>query len=54
MLQTAKGYYSYRNSNIAKVNLNGKLSLAYITPREISETLVHTTIKCMSIHMDMG
>lgn len=39
MLQTAKGYYSYRNSNIAKVNLNGKLSLAYITPREISENI---------------
>ena len=33
MLQTAKGYYSYRNSNISKVNLNGKLSLAYITTR---------------------
>ena len=29
--QTAKGYYSYRDSSIAKIDLNGKLSLVYIT-----------------------
>lgn len=37
--QTAKGYYSYRDSSIAKIDLNGKLSLVYITPREISENV---------------
>ncbi len=39
LTQTAKGYYSYRDSSIAKINLNGKLSLVYITPREISENI---------------
>ena len=34
--QTAKGYYSYKNSQIGKYTINGKEQLAYISPREIS------------------
>lgn len=33
--QTAKGYYSYRNSQIGKYLINGKEQLVYVTPREI-------------------
>ena len=33
--QTAKGYYSYRTSQIGKYNINGKNELVYISPREI-------------------
>lgn len=48
--QTAKGYYSYRTSQIGKYNVNGKESLVYISPREIvnstgtynSKTYEHT------------
>ena len=34
--QTAKGYYSYKNSQIGKYNINGKEQLVYISPREIA------------------
>ena len=34
--QTETGYYSYRNANISKLNLNGEFKLVYISPREIS------------------
>ena len=34
--QTAKGYYSYGNSQIQKYNINGKEQLVYISPREIA------------------
>ena len=48
--QTAKGYYSYRTSQIGNYNINGKNSLVYISPREIvnstgtynSKTYEHT------------
>ncbi len=33
--QTAKGYYSYRNSQIGKYFINGKEQLVYLSPREI-------------------
>ena len=33
--QTAKGYYSYRDSQIGKYLINGKEQLVYISPREI-------------------
>ena len=33
--QTAKGYYSFRTTQIGKYNINGKNSLVYISPREI-------------------
>lgn len=33
--QTAKGYYSYRNTQIGKYDINGKEQLLYISPREI-------------------
>lgn len=33
--QTSTGYYSYRNANIGKYNINGKEKLVYIAPREI-------------------
>ncbi len=33
--QTAKGYYSYPNSQIGKYTINGKEQLVYISPREI-------------------
>ncbi len=33
--QTSTGYYTYRNSNIAKYNIAGKEELVYISPREI-------------------
>lgn len=36
--QTGTGYYSYRNANIAKYNINGKERLMYISPREISNS----------------
>ena len=33
--QTSTGYYSYRNANIGKYNINGKDEIVYISPREI-------------------
>lgn len=33
--QTSTGYYSYRNANIGKYNINGKEEIVYISPREI-------------------
>lgn len=33
--QTGKGYYTYRNTQIAKYNINGQDELVYISPREI-------------------
>ncbi|MCI8345933.1 MAG: COG1615 family transporter [Clostridia bacterium] len=48
--QTAKGYYSYRTSQIGNYNINGRNNLVYISPREIvnstgtynSKTYEHT------------
>lgn len=48
--QTAKGYYSYRTSQIGKYTIDGKESLVYVSPREIvnstgtydSKTYEHT------------
>ncbi len=37
-LQTNKGYYTYRSTKIANYNINGENSLAYVTPREISNS----------------
>lgn len=34
--QTSKGYYTYRQAQIATYNIEGKKRLVYITPREIS------------------
>ena len=34
--QTAKGYYTFRSTQIEKYNINGKPTLVYVTPREIS------------------
>lgn len=33
--QTSTGYYTYKNTNIGKYNINGKEELLYISPREI-------------------
>lgn len=33
--QTSTGYYTYRNLNIGKYNINGKEEIMYISPREI-------------------
>jgi len=33
--QTSTGYYTYRNSNIGKYNINEKEAVVYISPREI-------------------
>lgn len=33
--QTSKGYYSYRNTQIAQYKINGKQKLVYVSPREI-------------------
>lgn len=33
--QTSTGYYTYRNANINKYTINGKVELVYISPREI-------------------
>lgn len=33
--QTSTGYYTFRNANIGKYNINGKEELVYIAPREI-------------------
>lgn len=33
--QTAKGYYSYRDTQIGKYNINGEEQLIYLSPREI-------------------
>lgn len=37
--QNAKGYYSYRNTQIAKIDIKGKTELIYISPRNISDNL---------------
>ena len=34
--QTSTGYYSYRNISLANYNINGKNTLCYIAPREIT------------------
>ncbi len=34
--QTNTGYYTYRNANIGKYNIDGKEKLVYLSPREIS------------------
>lgn len=34
--RTSKGYYTYRTTQIQKYNIDGKDTLVYITPREIS------------------
>ena len=34
-LQTNKGYYAYRNTQIAQKTINGEKKLVYISPREI-------------------
>ncbi len=36
--QTETGYFSYRNANLAKYELNGKDTLMYIAPREITSS----------------
>ena len=33
--QTAKGYYTYRSTSIAKYKINGEDTLVYVSPREI-------------------
>jgi len=37
--QTAKGYYSYRNTQIGKYTINGEEQLVYVTAREIASSL---------------
>lgn len=37
-LQTNKGYYTYRTTQIASYTVNGKQSLVYVSPREISNS----------------
>lgn len=37
-LQTNKGYYTYRTTKLANYNINGKQSLVYISPREITSS----------------
>lgn len=36
--QTGTGYYSYRNANLAKYEIDGKDQLVYVAPREIKST----------------
>ena len=36
--QTGTGYYSYRNSNLAKYEINGKEQVVYVAPREITSS----------------
>lgn len=36
--QTAKGYYSYTNATISKLKLDGKVQIAYTSPREIANS----------------
>ena len=36
--QTGTGYYTYRNVNIAKYDIDGKSQLVYLSPREIVNT----------------
>lgn len=37
--QTAKGYYSYRTSQIGKYTIDGKENIVYISPREIVNSI---------------
>ena len=34
--QTNTGYYTYRDTNLAKYNINGKDKILYLTPREVN------------------
>ena len=36
--QTGKGYYSYRNANIAQYKIAGQYKLVYVSPREIKNS----------------
>lgn len=36
--KTETGYFSYRNANLAKYNINGQDALVYIAPREITSS----------------
>ena len=36
--QTGTGYFSYRNANIAKYQINGKDQVVYVAPREITNS----------------
>lgn len=36
--QTGTGYYTYRNANIAKYQINGEYKLVYVSPREIKNS----------------
>lgn len=38
--QTEKGYYTYRNANIAKYEINGETKVVYISPREIENSSI--------------
>lgn len=39
VLQTSKGYYTYRTTSIANYTINGKQSLVYVSPREITDSI---------------
>lgn len=39
VLQTSKGYYTYRTTSIANYTIGGKQSLVYISPREITNSI---------------
>lgn len=39
MIQTNKGYYTYRTAQIANYNINGEQTLVYVAPREIKNTI---------------
>ena len=38
VLQTSKGYYTYRTTSIANYTIDGKQSLVYVSPREITNS----------------
>lgn len=38
VLQTSKGYYTYRTTSIAKYTINGTSNLVYVSPREITNS----------------
>lgn len=39
VLQTSKGYYTYRTTSIANYTINGEPSLVYVSPREITDSI---------------
>ena len=39
VLQTSKGYYTYRTTQIAQYTVNGQVHLVYISPREINNSV---------------